>query len=281
MKPIYELEMAKEPKTRNNIMIVDCLNLAFRYKTKDPSFRDSYYNTIKSLAKSYEAKYVILAADKGSSRFRLNMYPEYKADRIDKIGKQTEEEKAEFMRFFEEYEAALELCSKYYPLLRYDEVEADDIAAWLTEVGFLGLNSRDIWLISSDKDWDLLLRSNVSRFSFVTRKEYTLNNWGEHYDYPHYLALDVKAICGGKDNIKGISGIGEKRAMSLFNKYGDIYGLISKLPLDGTAQYIKNLNAGLDTIMLNLDLIDKSEHCEEAVGLENIEDIKEKLKGIL
>ena len=27
-----------------------------------------------------------------------------------------------------------------------------------------------IWLISSDRDWDLLIQENVGRFSYVTRK---------------------------------------------------------------------------------------------------------------
>ena len=30
-----------------------------------------------------------------------------------------------------------------------------------------------IWLVSSDRDWDLLVQENVGRFSYVTRKEVT------------------------------------------------------------------------------------------------------------
>ena len=60
MKGIYELEMAQEPQG-NNIMLVDSLNLAFRYKhTKRRDFAEDYYRTVKSLAKSYQADKIIL-----------------------------------------------------------------------------------------------------------------------------------------------------------------------------------------------------------------------------
>ena len=58
-------------RTEKTLMIVDALNLAFRYKhsgTKD--FAEDYLRTIESLAKSYRAQHVIIAADQGSSSYR-------------------------------------------------------------------------------------------------------------------------------------------------------------------------------------------------------------------
>ena len=48
-----------------------------------------------------------------------------------------------------------------------------------------------IWIISSDRDWDLLIQENVGRFSYVTRKEVTLDNWETHYDVSpeEYISL--------------------------------------------------------------------------------------------
>ena len=66
-------------------------------------------------------------------------------------------------------------------VLRYQGVEADDIAAHLVkEKDKYGLEY--IWLVSSDRDWDLLIQENVSRFSYVTRKEVRLDNWKDNYD---------------------------------------------------------------------------------------------------
>ncbi len=278
MKGIYELEMAKEPEG-NNIMIVDSLNLAFRYKhIKRTDFAEDYYRTVKSLAKSYGASNVILACDWGKSSYRKEIYPEYKADREAKVAEQTAEEQQEFLDFFEGFEKAIDYCKDSFTILKYKGVEADDIAAYLTHYVYADYGN-DIWLISSDKDWDLLLMDNVHRFSYVTRKEYRLDNWDEYYEYPHEMALGIKVLVGGKDNVTGIPGVGAKRAYSLLTQYGDAFDVHAALPLEGKAVYIRNTNEFGDNILRNIELIDKITYCVDAIGLDNVEDIKEKLNG--
>jgi 5'-3' exonuclease len=280
MKGIYELEMAQEPKG-NNIMIVDSLNLAFRYKhTERRDFAEDYYKTVKSLAKSYQASRIILACDWGKSSYRKELYPEYKADREAKVALQTEEEKEKFQVFFEDFEKAIDYCDNSFPILKYQGVEADDIAAYLTHYVFKNIED-DIWLISSDKDWDLLLMPNVHRFSYVTRKEYTLENWNEFYEYPHDIALDIKVLVGGKDNVSGIAGVGPKRAHTLLKEYGDAFTIYDSIPLPGKAKYIQNTNEFGEDILRNIELIDKITYCKEAIGLENVADINERFKGWL
>jgi len=279
MKGIYELEMAQEPKG-NNILIVDSLNLAFRYKhTRRRDFAEDYYSTVKSLARSYQASRIILACDWGKSTYRKALYPEYKADREAKVALQSEEENQEFIDFIEDFEKTLEFCKNSFTVLKYRGVEADDIAAYLTNYAFH--NDPDhIWLISSDKDWDLLLTDRVHRFSYVTRKEYTLENWGEFYEYPHDMALDIKVLVGGKDNVTGIPGVGPKRAHTLLKEYGDAFTVYDSIPLPGKPVYIRNTNEFGDNILRNIELIDKITYCQEAIGSENIENIKELISGI-
>lgn len=279
MKGIYELEMAKEPEG-DNILIVDSLNLAFRYKhTKRRDFAEDYYKTVKSLAKSYEATKIILTCDWGKSTYRKNLYPDYKADREEKVALQTEEEKQEFREFFEDFEKTIKYCKDKFIILKYEGVEADDIAAYLTHYSFKNI-SNHIWLISSDKDWDLLLMPNVHRFSYVTRKEYTLDNWNEFYEYPHSIALDMKVLIGGKDNVTGITGVGPKRAYTLLKQYDTAFDIYDSLPLPGKAIYIKNTNEFGDNILRNMELIDKITYCREAIGADNIKDIDEKVKSL-
>jgi len=271
-KPIYELEEYQEPKDKN-IMIVDSLNLAFRWKhTKAKEFATGYLNTIQSLAKSYDATKVIITCDYGSSSWRRELYPEYKGDRKVKIENQTEEEKQDFLGFIEEYERTMKLLSDYYPIMRYRGVEADDIAAYLTTRKLKDVN-RHIWLISSDKDWDNLITPNVSRFSFVTRKEYTFDNFEEHHGYPLEHAVDIKALQGGKDNVKGIPGVGPVRAKQLVETYGSAFDVFDAIPISGKAKYIQNTNEFGEGILLNLQLVDKETYCVEAIGLKNTMDI--------
>jgi len=281
VKGIFELEDAKavifEPEETNNYLIVDGLNLAFRYKhAKASNFAESYLKTINSFAKSYGANTVIVLSDWGSSTYRKEIYPEYKADRKEKIAQQTEEENQLFLDFIDEFNRALELCSVQHIVFKYQGVEADDIAAYLCEQIYPTLNENKIWLISSDKDWDMLINEKICRFSYVTRKEYTYANWNDHYDFSHDILLDIKVLQGGKDNVKGVNGIGIKRAETIIKKYGAVQDL--KLPLPGTAQYIKNLNeAGHELISRNLKLIDKRTHCQQAIGDENLKDIDTRL----
>lgn len=275
MGNIYELEMAQDVRG-NNILIVDSLNLAFRYKhTKRRDFAQDYYRTVTSLAKSYGAGRIILACDWGKSSYRKEIYPEYKADREEKVAQQTDQEKQEFQDFFEDYEKAMDYCRDSFMILKYQGVEADDIAAFLTHYVYKD-DPEDIWLISSDKDWDLLLTDRVNRFSYVTRKEYTLENWSERYEFPHEMSLDIKVLVGGKDNVTGIPQVGEKRAHTLLKTYEDAFTIYDSLPIPGKAVYIQNVNKyGEERILRNMELIDKITYCKEAIGLENTKDIEE------
>ena len=280
-KPIYELEMAKE-ETGNNILIVDALNLAFRYKhAKKTDFADLYVSTVKSFAKSYSAKHIIIACDWGKSTYRKDLYPEYKGDREAKVALQTEEERDEFEAFFEEFEKAMAICEKTFLLLRYKGVEADDISAYICREYCDIDEDINIWLISSDKDWDLLLTDKVHRFSFVTRKEYTKENFYTHYPYPLDVALDIKVLVGGKDNVTGIAGVGEARALKLIEEHGTAFDIYDSLPIPGKAKYIQNTNEFGENILRNIQLIDKKSYCKEAIGLDNVEQLNSSLRKYL
>ena len=170
----------KITEQENTLLVVDALNLAFRYKHSGATdFAEDYLRTVQSLKKSYKASHVIIACDQGSSSYRKAIYPMYKQNRKDKFELQTEAEKAQFELFFEDFNKTLEhiKVSTDYPIIKYQGVEADDIAAYIVAQK---LPIDNIWLVSSDKDWDLLVGPTVSRFSYVTRKETTIDNWNEH-----------------------------------------------------------------------------------------------------
>jgi len=262
---------------RNATLIVDALNLAFRWKHQGRTdFCDDYVRTVESLARSYDCSNVIITADKGSSSYRKEISPEYKQNRKDKYADQTEEEKQAFLDFFEEYENSLEALGDLFPVLRYDGVEADDLAAHLVknrkEYG-LG----DIWLISSDRDWDLLIDERVARFSYVTRKEVTLENWSEHYDVSREEYISLKCLTGDKgDNVAGIPGIGPKRAVDLIRQYGDAMDIYNSLPIDSKYKHIQALNDSGEQLLTNYQLMDLLTYCDDAIGSDNISDIERK-----
>ena len=262
----------------NTALVVDALNLAFRWKHQGRTdFRYEYEKTIESLAKSYGCKKIIVTADWGSSTYRKEISPDYKQNRKEKFANQSEEEKIAFEEFFEEFEASLEILSEKYPILRYKGVEADDIAAHLVKY-------RDkyelecIWLVSSDRDWDLLIQENVGRFSYVTRKEVRLDNWKEHYEVEPEDYISLKCLTGDKgDNVPGIPGIGPKRAVQLIKDYGDAMDIYNATPIPSKYKHIQALNENAEQLLINYELMDLMTYCDDAIGKENISDIGCKL----
>ncbi len=258
----------------SSLMIVDSLNLAFRYKhSKAVDFAEDYMRTVDSLRKSYKCDKLIIAGDMGSSSYRKGIYPEYKQNRKDKYAEQTEAEKAEFEAFFTEVQ---QILSSYeneakYPVARFPGVEADDIAAYIVGKRKQHASIKQIWLISSDRDWNLLVSENVSQFSYVTRKEFTIDNWQDHYDFSIDEYISIKCLMGDAgDNVKGVPGIGPKRALELVKTYGSTFDIISALPIASKYKYISSLNEfGADNLMLNYRLMDLVTYSSDAVGEDN------------
>ncbi len=274
--------MTKFTKTMrpDNVLVVDALNVCFRWKPYKPNemvskFRQDFVDTVASLARSYDCGQIIVLADMKGSSYRREIYPAYKGNRKELAEAQSEAEKLQSQAFFAEYEKALELADSKYLTFRYPGVEADDMAAYLVnrrkEYGF-----NQIWLISSDRDWDLLIKEDVSRFSTVTRKEITLDTWDYDVSPEHYLSY--KCLMGDKgDNVPGVAGVGPKRAAALIEEYGSALDICDQIPLPGRYVYIKNVNDSRDQILLNHELMDLETYCEEAMGSENVADMGRRL----
>ena len=267
-------------ESRNVTLIVDSLNLAFRWKHQGRSdFRYEFDRTVESLAKSYGCSKVIITADWGSSSYRRAISPQYKQNRKDKVAEQSDEERMAFEEFFEEFESSLEVLEEKYPVLRYKGVEADDLAAHLVKHQ-AEYDLEHIWLISSDRDWDLLVSETVGRFSYVTRKEVTLENWNEHYEVSPEEYISFKCLTGDKgDNVPGFPGVGPKKAVSLIQQYGDAFAVYDALPISSKYKYIQAINDNPEQILQNYELMDLITYCDEAIGAENIADIQRRLLG--
>jgi len=260
------------------VIVVDSLNLAFRYKHKgDLFFLEDYIRTVESLKKSYKASTVIILGDWGGSSYRKAVYALYKQNRKEKQALQTPEEEEYFLKFFEEYVKIVQHYQEntVHPTFRFKGVEADDLAAHIVN-NMQAYGFTKVWLISSDRDWDLLIQENVSRFSYVSRKEITLDNWSEHYDVAPEDYISMKCLMGDSgDYVPGVNKIGPKTAAKLIEQYGTTLDIAASLPLPGKYVYIKNLNEfGADALIRNYQLMDLVTFCDEAIGEENIKEIE-------
>jgi len=261
----------------NNVLVVDALNLAFRWKpykvkkgekpAKVTAFASEFVKTVESLARSYKCGKIVIAADQGGSLYRREIFPDYKGNRKELYKDDTAEEKEVTRQFFDEYERAIEACDGRFELLRFPGVEADDIAAYIV-TNRVRYGIEQIWLISSDRDWDLLVDENVSRFSTVTRKEQTVLTWDNPVPREDYLTY--KCLIGDKgDNVPGVDGVGPKRAASIIAEYGSVFDIADALPLSGKYKYIAALNSFKDQLLMNVELMDLPTYCAEAIGESN------------
>jgi len=274
---------SKITEVGNNLLLVDGLNMSFSFRGMTDYYK-KYLDMINSLKRSYKADKVIICVDKGSSSYRKGIYPIYKQNRKDKQDAQTEQERKEFEEFFRSFEESLVYVAENsdYPILRYHGIEADDSIAYICSK-YKNLGKDHIWIVSSDRDLNLLIDEGVSQFSYVTRKEFTIDNWDKHYDCTRDEYISIKVLTGDTgDNINGVPGIGPKRALQLVQDYGSTYDIIASLPISSKYKYIDALNKfGAENLMLNYKLMDLVTYCEEAIGEENCLKIDQVLKNYL
>ena len=120
-----------------------------------------------------------------------------------------------------------------------------------------------------------MVEEDVSRFSFVTRKEITMETWNYHYDYKPEDHISIKVLTGDKgDDIPGVEGVGAVRAIKLVEEYGSAYDIYNALPIESHYKHIQNLNNFGDKLLLNYELMDLLTYCEEAIGIDNLEDMQ-------
>lgn len=269
-------------KNENELMIVDSLNLSFRYlHSKSLNFAEDYVKVVQSVQKSYHCDKVIITRDGGSSSYRKAILPEYKANRAEKYKDQTELEAKQFQEFLKEYEKAMTMIAELYPVIRFDKVEADDIGAYIVgKRKKYGI--KKIQLISTDRDWDLLIAEDVSRWSYASRKDITWDNWHTHYDYPPESHIHIKCLMGDSgDNVPGVDGIGPKRAIELINQYETGFDIVDAIPIPSKYKYIQNLNKCADLILKNYELMDLQTYCAEAIGADNCKELDKILDNYL
>ena len=249
-------------KPSNNLILLDSTNLAFRYLQRKnfDNYVDDYIKTVTSLGRSYQTKRIICCFDSGASAYRKAIYPIYKDNR--KV-ERTPEEQERFTAFFNCLNEVVDELP--YEHFKFKGIEADDLIAYF--VKNLSHKFDHTWIISSDRDLYQLLREDVSIFNIYARKEVTVESLFQDTGLsPREYAMSRIIEGDSGDNIKGIEGIGPKRAQALVKEYKTLDNLISKLPLPGKAKYIQNLNNGRETLVLNEQLINLIAHNKTAIS---------------
>jgi DNA polymerase I len=163
---------------------------------------------------------VIVCFDKGAPQFRLDRYPQYKANRAE-----TPEGFRQQLPLIREVLAALRI-----PMVELNGYEADDLLATLTK--HCRKEGCEVLIVTGDRDILQLVRDGVS--VIMTRRgisdviHYDGPTVVERYGVAPEKWIDFVALKGEtSDNLPGIPGVGDKTAAQLINKYGDIEQVIA------------------------------------------------------
>ncbi|MCD4756020.1 DNA polymerase I [bacterium] len=170
--------------------------------------------------KSFNPHYVMCAMDTSEPTFRHEMFADYKGTRAP-----TDQSLIDQFPFVEEV-----LNSFNIPVVKKSGFEADDILGTLSKFVSEGKwkdEDIDLYILSGDKDLLQLVTPSVfvslPNGGFKNLVIYDSKKVKEKYGYFPEQVIDYKAIVGdSSDNIPGIKGVGDKSAVTLLEKYGNL-----------------------------------------------------------
>lgn len=219
-----------------NLYLFDGSNLAFRAHCAYPTLTvDDFpigatYGAVRILqtfVAGWPPGKIVIPFDVTKSRYRLDLFPEYKAGRA-----QTKDR-----NLYDDYIKQLDLLIdtvRAFGLTTIAQeasgLEADDVIAFLVHLfrkGTFPTISRVV-IISSDKDLCALVGgTNVVWFDPIRNNLVQESNFQETFGVSVEQYPDYKALKGDKsDNIAGAPGIGPVNAAKLLTEYGSIQALL-------------------------------------------------------
>ena len=158
----------------------------------------------------------ICVFDASRITFRMDIYPEYKANR--------DEPPADLHLQKEMIQNGLNVMG--VPVLCIPGVEADDVIATLAHQNTAGQTR----IITSDKDLMQLITDRIFLYDGmkerVIREPQVLEKFGVRPDQ----VVDVQSLMGDStDNVPGVHGIGPKKASELINQFGSLDNLYAHI----------------------------------------------------
>lgn len=147
--------------------------------------------------------------------------------------------------------------------IRTKSMEADDIIGTISRI--FGVEDIHVYIYSRDKDFIQCLTPNVTLIqqaqANAAERIFRFDNAAEHYVAPEQMVEYLMLVGDSADSVKGVSGIGEKKAVQLLEKYGDIATAYSSGKVTQfktvTQEYLDDMRE-LVTIVTNCPFVPKS-----------------------
>lgn len=217
----------------NGFMLVDGNSLGYAAQSTTPLTANgmetqAIFQTLKMLKKArenYPEYGNLLMLWDGRAQFRLDLWPDYKANRRDTPEKVEAKEK---------YAKAKVYIMQALTHLGVDQVlapqyEADDLAGYFCRK--LQASNRDVLLLTGDKDWIQLVNGKTKWFDPRDKIERhcTKANLREMTGFESTAQfLEAKALIGDtSDNVPGIPGLGLKATLLIMDNFGSVKNLLA------------------------------------------------------
>ena len=166
-------------------------------------------------------KVVIVFDGVGGSNAKRNLYPEYKANR-------NKNRMTNYSIFSNKEEESESINNQMARLIQYlqllpvsliciDGIEADDTIGYLATKLENYSATKEVTIMSADKDFLQLVSNKVKVYSPVKKKIYKPKDVLEDYNVSSYNFVNYKILMGDtSDNLPGVNGLGPKKLLKLF-----------------------------------------------------------------
>lgn len=208
--------------SKQKLLLIDGNSILNRAYFAMPMMNDSegrnvnavygFVNILLKALQDYAPNKLVVAFDLRGKNFRKEIYPEYKANRSG-----MPDDLAAQMPILHELLSAMKVT-----VAEKGGVEADDIIGTISSSfdgeSYIVSGDRDMFQLVSDNVTVLFTKRGVTDVEVVTPASLSAN-----YGLTPKQVIEYKALRGDtSDNIPGVRGVGEKTAMQLLAKYGDL-----------------------------------------------------------
>ena len=218
-------------KNKKTILVIDSANIYSNgvydwIANKVTSLEEPFLKNILKLQERFFPDMIVLLNDKDKSRYRMEINPEYKNNRVKAKEKAVKSKKAKEIQAEElrkKLKKNLHLFSETGLFINGEvrQVEADDVLGMLYNDERL----KDYNIIGVTQDKDLMTVLPFDKIYDWSKERFkTLE---DRHNLTQSQFLGFQALQGDStDNIKGLEGVGEGTALKIINHFGSLGAFI-------------------------------------------------------
>jgi DNA polymerase I len=268
----------RRSKRKPKLLVVDGMNFLYRgfhaiegAKLRDPNYVPNKMNAVVGLVsilladlRFLETEYCAIIFDRPGGNFRYDLYPEYKAHRVDTIGLSSIVTRARKL-----------LRAAGFAVFGIRGEEGDDVIGSVAHT----LSDPELerpahaYIASTDKDFAALVYNDRIHLLRPKREEMDEDGVFEKYNvWPEQIIEYLMLMGDGVDNIPGVKGVAAKTASRLLTSHSSLRHI---LKVKHTPALAANLKAAKPMFKLTRKLVTIKTDCLPDIQLSDV-----RIKGI-